>query len=47
MRIALSTDRVTVSAHFGRCPAFASIDIEEGKGYGLDKTKCDHSENDY
>ena len=31
MRIALSTDGRTVSAHFGRCPAFTIIDIEDGK----------------
>jgi len=31
MRIALSTDGKTVSAHFGRCPAFTIIDIEDGK----------------
>ena len=88
MRIAISTDGGTVSAHFGRCPAFTIVDIEDGKvlhkeeisnpghhpgflprflhkkgvncngtleggeslckpgagkGYGLDKTECDHS----
>ncbi len=31
MRIAISTDRGTVSAHFGRCPSFTIVDIEEGK----------------
>lgn len=31
MRIAISTDRDFVSAHFGRCPVFTLIDIENGK----------------
>jgi predicted Fe-Mo cluster-binding NifX family protein len=31
MRIAISTDGDTVSAHFGRCPSFTIIDIEDGK----------------
>ena len=31
MRIAISTDGVVVSAHFGRCPAFTIIDIEDDK----------------
>lgn len=31
MRIALSTDGGAVSAHFGRCPAFTIVDIEDGK----------------
>jgi len=31
MRIAISTDRSYVSAHFGRCPAFTIVDIEDGK----------------
>lgn len=31
MRIAISTDKGTVSAHFGRCPEFTIIDIEDGK----------------
>ena len=31
MRIAISTDRTMVSAHFGRCPSFTILDIEEGK----------------
>jgi len=31
MRIAISTDGGTVSAHFGRCPAFTIVDIEDGK----------------
>ena len=30
MRIAISTDGNFVSAHFGRCPSFTLIDIEEG-----------------
>jgi predicted Fe-Mo cluster-binding NifX family protein len=31
MRIAISTDGDFVSAHFGRCPAFTLIDIENGE----------------
>lgn len=31
MRIAISTDEERVSAHFGRCPSFTLVDIENGK----------------
>ncbi len=31
MRIAISTDGGTVSAHFGRCPSFTIIDVEGDK----------------
>lgn len=31
MRVAISTDGEFVSAHFGRCPVFTIIDIENGK----------------
>jgi len=31
MRVAISTDGDYVSAHFGRCPQFTIIDIEDGK----------------
>ncbi len=31
MRIAISTDGDFVSAHFGRCPLFTIVDIEDGK----------------
>ena len=31
MRVAISTDGDFVSAHFGRCPTFTLIDIENGK----------------
>jgi len=31
MRVALSTDGDYVSAHFGRCPSFTILDIEDGK----------------
>lgn len=31
MRIAISTDGEFVSAHFGRCPSFTLVDIENGK----------------
>jgi predicted Fe-Mo cluster-binding NifX family protein len=34
MRIAISTDENTVSAHFGRCPSFTIVEIEEGKVTG-------------
>lgn len=30
MKIAISTDGDYVSAHFGRCPAFTLVDIENG-----------------
>lgn len=31
MKIAISTDSGFVSAHFGRCPVFTIVEIEEGK----------------
>ena len=31
MRIAISTDGDSVSAHFGRCPSFTIIEIDDGK----------------
>jgi predicted Fe-Mo cluster-binding NifX family protein len=31
MRIAISTDNGYVSAHFGRCPSYTLVDIEDGK----------------
>ena len=31
MRIAISTEGDFVSAHFGRCPTFTLVDIENGK----------------
>jgi len=31
MKIAISTDGEFVSAHFGRCPAFTLVEIEENK----------------
>ena len=34
MRIAISTDGSSVSAHFGRCPSFTIVDIEDGKVAG-------------
>ena len=34
MRIAISTDGEVVSAHFGRCPSFTIVDIEEKKVVG-------------
>jgi predicted Fe-Mo cluster-binding NifX family protein len=34
MKIAISTDGGSVSAHFGRCPSYTLIDIEDGKIVG-------------
>ena len=31
MKVAISTDRNFVSAHFGRCPSFTLVDIENGQ----------------
>lgn len=31
MKIAISTDSGEVSAHFGRCPEFTIVEVEEGK----------------
>lgn len=31
MKVAISTDGEYVSAHFGRCPSFTIVDIEEGE----------------
>lgn len=31
MKIAISTDGDQVSAHFGRCPSFTVLEIEDGK----------------
>lgn len=31
MRVAVSTDNGYVSPHFGRCPLFTIVDIEDGK----------------
>ncbi len=31
MRVAISTDGDFVSAHFGRCPSFTILNIEDGK----------------
>ncbi len=31
MRVAISTDSGTVSAHFGRCPSYTLLDIENGE----------------
>ncbi len=31
LKVAISTDNNCVSAHFGRCPFFTIIDIEDGK----------------
>ncbi|MBN1523186.1 MAG: NifB/NifX family molybdenum-iron cluster-binding protein [Spirochaetales bacterium] len=31
MKAAISTDNGNVSAHFGRCPAFTLVEIEDGK----------------
>jgi len=34
MRVAVSTDGEYVSAHFGRCPAFTILDIDQGRVVG-------------
>ena len=34
MKIAISTDGDSVSMHFGRCPSFTIVDIENGKVTG-------------
>jgi len=34
MKAAISTDGEQVSAHFGRCPAFTILDIDEGRVVG-------------
>ena len=31
MKVAISTDGELVSAHFGRCPNFTILDVEDGK----------------
>jgi len=31
LKVAISTDNDYVSAHFGRCPSFTIIDIQDGK----------------
>jgi predicted Fe-Mo cluster-binding NifX family protein len=31
MKIAISTERGSVSAHFGRCPSYTIVDIQDGK----------------
>ena len=31
MKVAIATDSGTVSAHFGRCPSYTILDIEDGK----------------
>lgn len=31
MKVAISTDRDYVSAHFGRCPAYTIVEVQEGK----------------
>ncbi len=37
MKLAISTDGGNVSAHFGRCPSFTIVDIENGKVAGKDE----------
>lgn len=37
MKVAISTDRGVVSAHFGRCPSFTVLDIDEGKVTGQEE----------
>ena len=37
MRAAISTDGNDVSAHFGRCPSFTIVDVENGKVTGKEE----------
>ena len=39
MRVAISTDGGSVSAHFGRCPLFTIVDIENGKVSGREEVE--------
>ncbi len=39
MKIAISTDHGNVSAHFGRCPDFTIVEIENGEIIKQDKIK--------
>jgi len=34
MKVAISTDSGSVSAHFGRCPSYTLVDIEDGRVVG-------------
>lgn len=34
MKVAISTDGDSVSAHFGRCPCFTVMEVEDGKVIG-------------
>ena len=34
MKVAISTDGDAVSAHFGRCPCFTIVEVEDGKVIG-------------
>ena len=31
MKVAISTDRNLVSAHFGRCPSYTIVELDKGK----------------
>jgi predicted Fe-Mo cluster-binding NifX family protein len=37
MRIAIATDNGSVAAHFGRCPSYTIVDVEEGKVIGREE----------
>ena len=39
MRVAISTDGNDVSAHFGRCPSFTIVDIENGEIKGREEVQ--------
>ena len=39
MRVAISTDGEYVSAHFGRCPEFTIVDVENGQAAGREIIK--------
>jgi predicted Fe-Mo cluster-binding NifX family protein len=40
MRVAISTDGIYVSEHFGRCPVFTIVEFEDGKL--ISKTELDN-----
>ena len=42
MKIAISTEGDSVSAHFGRCPSFTIVEIEDGDGRILDREIIDN-----
>jgi predicted Fe-Mo cluster-binding NifX family protein len=37
MKVAISTDRGAVSAHFGRCPSFTLVEIQDGRVVNMEE----------